>query len=194
VSRINHRKLDALDGVEKAYEAQITGDIKESAFPTEKLLRLKVGAQIMMLKNDTEKPRRWVNGTLGVVAKLGDNSIRVNIDGVEHTVNVETWQKIRYEYDHEERALKKIPVSEFTQLPVRLAWAITIHKSQGQTYESVAVDMSDGAFAHGQTYVALSRCKSMEGLYLTTAIRREDVIVDQEIVDFMRSAQIFTNG
>jgi ATP-dependent exoDNAse (exonuclease V) alpha subunit len=87
----------------------------------------------------------------------------------------------------------KVPVSEFTQLPVRLAWAITIHKSQGQTYESVAVDMSDGAFAHGQTYVALSRCKSMEGLYLITAIRREDVIVDDEIVEFMKRAKIVIN-
>lgn len=190
VSRINHKKLDALEGVEKVYEAEITGDIKESAFPTERKLRLKVGAQVMMLKNDTEKPRRWVNGTLGVVVRLGGDSIRVNIDGVEHTVNRETWQKIKYEYDHEERKLMKIPVSEFTQLPIRLAWAITIHKSQGQTYESVAVDMSDGAFAHGQTYVALSRCKSMEGLYLTTAIRREDVIVDDEIVEFMKRARI----
>ena len=143
----------------------------------------------MMLKNDTEKPRRWVNGTLGVITKLGTDSVRVNIDGVEHTVLKETWKKIRYEYDHEKRELKKSIVSEFTQLPMRLAWAITIHKSQGQTYESVAVDMSDGAFAHGQTYVALSRCKSMEGLYLTTAIRHEDVIVDQEIVDFMKNAQ-----
>lgn len=190
VSRINHKKLADLEGAEREYQAEVWGDIKEQSFPTEKKLKLKVGAQVMMLKNDEEKPRRWVNGTLGVITKLGTETVRVNIDGVEHTVNQATWKKYRYDYDHEERKLTKQVVSEFTQLPMRLAWAITIHKSQGQTYESVAVDMSDGAFAHGQTYVALSRCKSMEGLYLTTAIRREDVIVDQEIVDFMKRAKI----
>lgn len=190
VSRINHKKLEGLTSEAKTYVAEMWGDIKESSFPTEKNLKLKPGAQIMMLKNDTEKPRRWVNGTLGVITKLGNDSIRVNIDGVEHSVLKETWKKIRYEYDHETRELKKQIVSEFTQFPMRLAWAITIHKSQGQTYESVAVDMSDGAFAHGQTYVALSRCKSFEGLYLTTAIRHEDVIIDPEIVEFMKRATI----
>lgn len=190
VSRINHKKLAALDGEEKTYTAEVWGDIKEASFPTEKNLKLKPGAQIMMLKNDIEKPRRWVNGTLGIVTKLGKDTIRVNIDGVEHSVMRETWKKIKYEYDHEKRELTKTPVSEFTQFPMRLAWAITIHKSQGQTYQSVAVDMSDGAFAHGQTYVALSRCKSLNGLYLTTAIRREDVIIDQEIVDFMKRAKV----
>lgn len=192
VSAINHKKLDALAGEERTYEAEIHGSISEASFPTEKHLRLKPGAQIMMLKNDTEKPQRWVNGTLGKITKVGQNTIRVNIDGVEHSVNPETWNKYRYEYDHIERKLEKKIVSSFTQFPVRLAWAITIHKSQGQTYGAVAVDMSDGAFAHGQTYVALSRCKSLEGLYLTTPIRREDVIVDQEIVDFMKSAEILT--
>lgn len=190
VSRINHLKLDALPGETKTYVAEIWGDIKESSFPTEKHLKLKSGAQVMMLKNDTEKPRRWVNGTLGVVTKLNKDTIRVNVDGVEHSVMKETWKKIKYDYDHEKRELTKTTVSEFTQFPMRLAWAITIHKSQGQTYQSVAVDMSDGAFAHGQTYVALSRCKSLDGLYLTTAIRREDVIIDQEIIEFMKSAEV----
>lgn len=190
VSGINHRKLAALTGDEHTYTADISGDIKESSFPTEKRLKLKPGAQIMMLKNDQAKPMRWANGTLGIVTKLGVDTIRINIDGVEHSVSKATWEKIRYDYNHEERKLKKEVVSTFKQFPMRLAWAITIHKSQGQTYESVAVDMSDGAFAHGQTYVALSRCKSLNGLYLTTNIRPEDIIIDQEIVEFMKSAKI----
>lgn len=190
VSAINHKKLAELPGEEKIYEAEIWGNITESSFPTEKKLRLKVGAQIMMLRNDTEKPRRWVNGTLGIVTKVSTDLVRVNIDGVEHTVIPVTWDKIQYDYDPDERKLTKTPVSSFKQLPIRLAWAITIHKSQGQTYQSVAVDLSDGAFAHGQTYVALSRCVSLEGLYLDSPIRRDDIIVDPDIVAFMKKAVI----
>lgn len=190
VSAINHKKLAELPGEEKVYEAEIWGNITESSFPTEKKLRLKVGAQVMMLKNDTEKPRRWVNGTLGIVTKLNSELVRVNIDGVEHTVSPASWDKIQYGYDPDERRLDKKVVSSFKQLPIRLAWAITIHKSQGQTYQSVAVDLSDGAFAHGQTYVALSRCVSLDGLYLDSPIRRDDVIVDPDIVHFMKKAVI----
>lgn len=190
VSHINHKKLAELPGEERIYEAEIWGNITESSFPTEKKLRLKVGAQIMMLKNDTEKPRRWVNGTLGVITKLNDNLVRVNIDGVDYTIAPASWDKIQYEYDHETRELTKNTVSSFRQLPIRLAWAITIHKSQGQTYQSVAVDLSDGAFAHGQTYVALSRCVSLEGLYLDSPVKRDDVIVDPDIIEFMKQAVI----
>lgn len=190
VSYINHKKLAELSGEERTYEAEIWGNITQSSFPTEKLLKLKVGAQVMMLKNDTEKPRRWVNGTLGVVTKLNQDIVRVNIDGVEHTIAPASWDKIQYEYDPDERKLDKKVISSFKQLPIRLAWAITIHKSQGQTYQSVAVDLSDGAFAHGQTYVALSRCVSLEGLYLDSPVKRYDVIVDPDIVDFMKKAVV----
>jgi ATP-dependent DNA helicase PIF1 len=190
VSGINHRKLAQLDGESHEYVAEITGDIKESAFPTEKLLKLKVGAQIMMLKNDQAKPRRWANGTLGIVTKLGADTIRVSINGVEHSVPKETWNKYRYYYDHEARQLDHEITSTFTQFPLRLAWAITIHKSQGQTHERVVIDLTDGAFAHGQTYVALSRCKSLEGLYLDSPIRPQDIIVDQEVIEFMKSTAI----
>jgi hypothetical protein len=193
VSAINHAKLSQLSGIERTYEAEISGDITASSYPTEKLLKLKVGAQVMMLKNDQKKPARWVNGTLGVITQLTANVVRVNIDGVEHSVNKETWEKVRYFYDPEEQKLEKETVSSFTQLPMRLAWAITIHKSQGQTYESVAIDLSDGAFAHGQAYVALSRCKSLEGLYLHAPIREQDIIIDQEVIDFMSKAVVVDN-
>lgn len=190
VSSINHKMLSDLPGDEKTYEAEIWGSITESSFPTEKKLKLKVGAQVMMLKNDNEKPRRWANGTLGVITKLSNEVVKVSIDGVEHTVAPATWDKIQYDYNPEERELTKKIVSSFKQLPIRLAWAITIHKSQGQTYQSVAVDLSDGAFAHGQTYVALSRCVSLEGLYLDAPIKRDDIIVDPDIVEFMKKAVI----
>lgn len=190
VSAINHKRLTQLPGEEKIYEAEIWGNITESSFPTEKKLKLKVGAQVMMLKNDTNKPRRWVNGTLGVITNLNNEVVKVNIDGVEHTVTPAAWDKIQYDYNPDERELTKKVVSSFKQLPLRLAWAITIHKSQGQTYQSVAIDLSDGAFAHGQTYVALSRCVSLEGLYLDSPIRREDVIVDPDIVNFMKKAVV----
>lgn len=189
VNATNARKLASLSGQEHTYTAEISGDIKQSAFPTEKYLKLKVGAQVMMLKNDTEKPMRWANGTLGVVTSLTSTVIHVNIDGVEHSINKTVWEKVRYYYDPEERKLEKEVASTFTQFPMRLAWAITIHKSQGQTYQSVAVDLSTGAFAHGQTYVALSRCKSLEGLYLKSAIRPEDIIIDRQVIEFMEQAK-----
>ncbi|MCA9344505.1 AAA family ATPase, partial [Candidatus Saccharibacteria bacterium] len=187
VYSVNSRKLSELPGEVKNYEATISGDIKESSFPTEKNLKLKIGAQIMLLKNDTKKPARWVNGTLGVVTKLSSEGIKIRIKGVEHTVYPATWEKIQYDYDHETKKLKKKIVSSFQQLPVRLAWAVTIHKSQGQTYDLVTIDLSEGAFAHGQSYVALSRCTTLEGLYLESPLRREDIIVDPDVVEFMKN-------
>lgn len=194
VNAINAHKLANLPGQEHTYTAEISGDIKQSSFPTEKYLKLKVGAQVMMLRNDTERPMRWANGTLGIITSLTPTVIRVNIDGVEHSVNKTTWDKVRYYYDPEERKLEKEVTSAFTQFPMRLAWAITIHKSQGQTYESIAVDLSTGAFAHGQTYVALSRCKSLEGLYLKSPIQPEDIIIDREVIEFMKQAKTAEKG
>jgi len=190
VSRINHEKLAELQGTEQVYVAQVTGNLSEKSFPTEKDLKLKVGAQVMLLKNDKQKPPRWVNGTLGIVTKLTKDLIRVNIDGVEHTIYQDSWDAVRYYYDPTLRKIEKEVVSTFRQFPLRLAWAITIHKSQGQTYQSVAIDLSGRAFASGQTYVALSRCQSLEGLFLLSPIRRADIIVDQDIVEFMRGKSI----
>jgi len=186
VNAVNNKKLADLEGTFRTYEAKVSGKITESSFPTDKNLKLKVGAQIMMLKNDTKKPRRWANGTLGIVSSFSDNDIQVEIDGVKHTILPACWETIKYKYDHETRKLEKKVVSSFKQIPVRLAWAITIHKSQGQTYTQVAIDLSEGSFAHGQAYVALSRCTTLEGIYLESPIHREDIIVDPDVIKFMQ--------
>ncbi len=188
VRDINFRKLAQLEGDSKEYIASIMGDLEESYFPTEEVLIFKKGAQVMFLKNDREK--RWVNGTIGKIDSLSDDEVKVNIDGIVYSVPKETWTKIRYTYDIETRKVKEEVISSFTQFPLRLAWAITIHKSQGQTYGSVAVNMGEGAFAHGQTYVALSRCKTLEGIYLKREILSQDIIVDPLIVSFMKSVNI----
>lgn len=185
---INHRQLENLTYESYEFQASIDGKLEETAFPTEKTLKLKKGAQIMMLKNDSKK--RWVNGTLGTIESIGKNDIKVNIDGKVHAVAPETWNKIRYYFNADKRRVEEEVISSFTQYPLRLAWAITIHKSQGQTYDSVAIDLGWGSFAHGQTYVALSRCKSLETLYLKRPITHKDIIVDPVIVKFMRNANI----
>lgn len=186
VTQINHTQLSKIEGKEMVYEATISGDLNEKSYPTEKQLKLKVGAQVMLLRNDRQKPSRWVNGTLGIITQLSEEVIRVNINGVEHTVPKDTWESVRYYYAPEERKLEKEVVNTFTQFPLRLAWAITIHKSQGQTYQTVAIDVSQRAFAHGQMYVALSRCQTLEGIYLKSPIKREDVIVDPKVIEFMK--------
>lgn len=188
VNEINDYHLGKIQDKIYSYRATITGDLEQSYFPTEEILRLKKGAQVMLIKNDKDK--RWVNGIIGFIDSLTETEIKVNIDGFVYSVTPETWNKIRYEYNPTSHKIEEEVVSSFTQYPLRLAWAITIHKSQGHTYGSVAVDMGDGAFAHGQTYVALSRCKSLEGLYLKREIVREDIIVEQSIISFMERTTI----
>lgn len=185
VAKINNGNLEILPGEVYEYKAVIAGKLEESAFPTEALLRLKKGAQVMLLKNDRQD--RWVNGTVGKVHSLTKTEVNVAIGGIIYSIPKETWTKIRYYYDQEKKTVGEELVSSFTQFPLRLAWAITIHKSQGQTYSSVSIDMGYGAFAHGQTYVALSRCTTLEGLYLKRHITREDIIVEPKIITFMRS-------
>lgn len=191
VNEINDYHLGKLPDKTFEYRATIVGDLEQSAFPTEEILRLKKGAQVMLLKNDKEK--RWVNGSIGQITSLSSDEIKVNIDGYTYSIPPETWSKIRYTYNPETKKIEEEVVSSFTQYPLRLAWAITIHKSQGHTYGSVAIDMGDGAFAHGQTYVAISRCKSLEGLYLKREIVREDIIVDPSIIDFMTRAEVISS-
>lgn len=191
VNEINYGKLSQLPDQVQEYKASIYGNLEETSFPTEEILRLKKGAQVMLLKND--KLKRWVNGTIGIVESLTDNEVKVKFEnGIIHSIPPETWNKIRYTYDPYERKVKEEVLSSFTQFPLRLAWAITVHKSQGQTYGAVAIDMGDGAFVHGQTYVALSRCTSLEGLFLKRGIERADIMVDPTITEFMKKAKILT--
>jgi len=188
VNEINDYHLGQLEGKLYEYRAVIYGNIEQSSFPTEEILRFKKGAQVILLKNDKQK--RWVNGSLGYVESLSENEIKVNVDGFVYSIPQETWNKIRYYYNQSERNVEEEIVSSFTQFPLRLAWAMTIHKAQGKTLGSLVVDMGDGAFAHGQTYVALSRSKSLEGLFLKRAIAQEDIIVDTAIIEFMKNAKV----
>jgi ATP-dependent exoDNAse (exonuclease V) alpha subunit len=178
--RENSRRLAALPGTRQAYTAEITGRFDGSAFPTEPELSLKVGARVMFLKNDTDK--RWINGSWGIVTALSPNGPTVQLpDGSEHEVKPATWENIAYQYERSTQQITPGVVGAFRQLPLRLGWAITIHKSQGQTFDRVHIDLGRGAFTHGQTYVALSRCRSLAGLALARPVRLEDVILDGDV-------------
>lgn len=188
VNQLNSYRLSQLDETSRQYKSVIVGQLEPSAYPADDVLILKRGAQIMMLKNDREK--RWANGTIGIIDSLSEDQIKVKIDGFKYSVTRESWNKIRYRYNLQTKTIDEEIVSSFTQFPLRLAWAVTIHKSQGQTYDSLIVNLGGGAFAHGQTYVALSRCRTLGGLYLKREVVPQDIIVDPEIVRFMGKAQV----
>ena len=138
----------------------------------------------MMIKNDTQVPRRWGNGTLGTVIALKKDKIVVGIGKEFYTIEKATWDDFEYEYDREEETVERLSKGSFMQYPIKLAWAVTIHKSQGKTFERVVIDLGRGAFAHGQTYVALSRCTTLKEIYMKKPVRLSDIILDSEVVDF----------
>ncbi|WP_382308890.1 ATP-dependent RecD-like DNA helicase [Herbiconiux sp. UC225_62] len=183
VNRINQTALGKLPGRVLSAKAEISGDFGGRTYPADVNLELKVGAQVMFLRNDADQ--RWVNGTVGTVTKI-DSTVWVEVDGTVHEVDPVAWEKYRYSYAPESKQLSKEVIGEFTQFPLRLAWAVTIHKSQGQTYDEAVVDLGARVFSPGQTYVALSRLTSLEGLYLTRPLRPSDIIVDQNVLNFMR--------
>jgi ATP-dependent exoDNAse (exonuclease V) alpha subunit len=181
---VNLERMNNLTSKEFFYPAIITGRFDKASYPTEPKLFLKEGAQIMMLKNDSQK--RWVNGTLGLISDLTEAEVTIEIDGTNYTIEKATWEVIEYQYNKEEKKIEAIVAGSFTQFPVKLAWAITIHKSQGQTFDNVVIDLGNGAFTHGQTYVALSRCTSLEGITLKTQIRQRDIILDPKVSRFIK--------
>ena len=180
VDDYNNERLDEIKEPEFTYKALITGKVSESAYPTDELLRLKKGSQVMMLNNDPTK--RWVNGTVGIVSKLTKDAIYVKIKEEEYSIPKKTWESVKYKYV--QGKLQTEVEGLFIQYPIRLAWAVTIHKSQGQTYDSVYLKMKS-AFDYGQTYVALSRCKSLKTLYLENPLKESDVRIDNKVKSFM---------
>jgi ATP-dependent exoDNAse (exonuclease V) alpha subunit len=185
VNDINKKKMNELKTKPFLYEAIVTGifemEIKE--YPVEKDLILKENAQVMMIKND--KDGNWVNGSIGMIKKLTNDQIDVEIHGTIFTINQETWEAIDYEYDEKNDKLNTNIVGTYSQYPLKPAWAITIHKSQGKTFEKIIIDLGQGAFAHGQTYVALSRCKTLNGIRLKKQIKRKDIILDDKVISFI---------
>jgi ATP-dependent DNA helicase PIF1 len=183
-SRINMAYLAALPGQAKAYAAGVTGEFNASAHPTAENLVLKPGAKVMLLRNDPE--RRWVNGSIARVARLEENRVFIELDGAEYEVEQVSWESRRYAYDKAQEKIVETVAGTFRQFPLRLAWALTIHKSQGLTLDNVYIDLGRGAFAHGQTYVALSRCRSLEGLALARPLRGDDILFDSSVLGYRR--------
>ncbi len=183
----NTRKLAGLPGSIRTYRAEVDGEFTPSMFPAEAEMRLKTDAQVMFLRNDPDG--RWVNGTIGTVSRLGLTSVHVIVGDQEFEVEPVVWERYVYTFDHALGSVDAEQVGEFVQLPLRLAWAVTIHKSQGQTYDRAIIDLGSRAFSAGQVYVALSRLTSLDGLYLTRPIRPSDIIVDERVREFMTTSR-----
>ena len=184
-------KINGIDVKEYVYEGVIDGtfgkkgkdgEVKEDNLPAPMKLVLKVGSQVMFTRNDIA--HRWVNGTLGTVVKLDDKEIKIKVGNDVHSVDCVVWESYEYEFDKENKKLTKKVSGTFTQYPLRLAWAITIHKSQGLTFDKMILDLSRGTFAAGQLYVALSRVKTLNGLYLSRPVKNTDIRKDDEVLSF----------
>lgn len=180
---LNQQRLAEIDAEEFTYEGTIAGKFDDKKLPVELNLRLKVGAQVMFTRNDQQK--RWANGTLAKVVKLTKDEIHVRLDnGETHAVPCASWDSVSYEYDRELRKLKKEVTGTFTQYPLKLAWAITVHKSQGMTFDKMSLDLSRGLFADGQLYVALNRVRSLEGLFLSKDVIPQYAHTSREIIAY----------
>ena len=180
--RINMAYLDALPGEVRPYEAGISGEFGQSAHPTDATLLLKAGAKVILLRNDPD--RRWVNGSIARVSRLEPKRVWIEIDGKEQEIEPVSWEARRYAFDQAAEKIVENVTGTFRQFPLRLAWALTIHKSQGLTLDRVYIDLGRGTFAHGQAYVALSRCRSLEGLALARPLRPTDILFDRSAMGY----------
>ena len=192
---INKQNLTKLPGETSVFEGEITDNFPTKNLPTDQYLKLKEGAQVMFIRNDQEildegesKARRWVNGTIGKVEHFDEDGIEVRLANDEvHKVKTAVWESIKYEFNDEKNQVEEKVQGTFRQYPLKLAWAVTIHKSQGLTFDQCIVDLGRGAFAAGQLYVALSRCRRLEGLILRSEVEDRDVIVRQAVLDFYQT-------
>lgn len=185
VDSINDEHMQALKTPEFIYEGKIEGDFPENSLPTALRLTLKEGAQVIFIRNDKEG--RWYNGTIGKVTLLRDDEVYVTLEnGIELEVLPEIWENMQYSYNEKEKKVEEKVLGTFIQVPIKPAWALTVHKSQGLTFNNVVIDFVGGAFTGGQTYVALSRCTSMEGITLLKPLSERDIIVNMAVVDFSR--------
>ncbi|MDA0208297.1 MAG: DEAD/DEAH box helicase [bacterium] len=189
----NRISLDRLSGKAWVFDGDLSGSFGKRTLPAPAILTLKEGARVMMTNNDGQK--RWVNGSIGVVKRIkkelgGTVSIEVKIGEKTETVKRHSWEKNEYFFDEEEGGMNATSVGSFTQFPLTLAWAVTIHKSQGKTFDKVVIDMGRGAFAHGQFYVALSRARTLDGIILRQPFRTSDIILDQHVANFFAGKRV----
>jgi len=189
-AQINDGRLARLSGDCLVSEGILSGGFDRKSLPTEVSLKLKVGAQVMLLNNDSGG--RWVNGTVGRITGIDPKVEIVSVelaDGSVVDVEPNTWDLFNFTFDAAKKSIVSEQVGSFTQLPMRLAWAITIHKSQGKTFPKIILDIGRGAFAHGQTYVGLSRCTDLEGLVLKTPLKKSHILMDWKVVNFLTRYQ-----
>jgi hypothetical protein len=189
VNEINQGCLEKLDGEIFDFNAEINGDFPKDAYPTDEKLQLKLGAQVIFIKNDSSGKKQFYNGKAAKITAIDKDSIKVSFTngGREIEVEKEIWQNVKYSLSAEENKINETSTGSFSQYPFKLAWAITVHKSQGLTFDQAIVDVST-AFTHGQAYVALSRCRSLEGLILKSPVMLENIITDAKVISFTKAS------